>query len=193
MNEVQDFYEHVFHIREPSVAELLVKHSECLTFPKGTYLLEPDDIQKDLYFIRNGKARGYLIDEEGKDITIRFAYRPGDVLIDGNGIVGIASLYWETLSSVEFIRVPMEVVKEALSESPELNSFARQMLWDLLRESSELQRALVTLHAKERYLWFRETYSDFPKGIPQKYVTTYLNMLPQTLSQVRTSLKSQPK
>ena len=59
----------------------------------------------------------------------------------------------------------------------------------LTREAS-LRSALVTMPAKERYLWFLKQYKDFPAQIPQKYIATYLHMLPQTLSEIRGELKN---
>lgn len=191
MSDVREFYQKVVHVTDMTALDYLEQHSDLLTYQRGEFLLEPDEQQKDLLVVLTGKLRGYLIDEEGRDITLRFAYRPGDLLLDGNGTLDTSTLYWETLSKVELVRIPVSVAHEAVRQYPELAVLADRVMWDLFREVSELQRALVTLKAKERWLWFRETYPDFPKGIPQKYVATYLNMLPQTLSQVRGALKKE--
>ena len=76
-----------------------------------------------------------------------------------------------------------------MAENVELNQLAELALADLFREAGELQCALVTMQAKDRYLWFLEHDPDFPRDIPLKYVATYLGMLPQTLSQIRGTLK----
>ena len=151
--------------------------------------MDPDEEPKDYLFLLSGRARGYVIDEDGRDITLRFAYKPGALLVDGNEITTQSVFYWESLSRVDLIRVPRKDLKRLIEGSKELNQMVEQGVADLYREAGELQTALVTLQAKERYLWFLDHYPDFPKEIPLKYVATYLGMLPQTLSQVRGTLK----
>lgn len=189
MNEVQQFFKKTAHVRDADMLRLLTEKAEHITCDRGKILLEPDEVQKDFLFLLNGRVRGYVIDEEGRDITLRFAYKPGTLLVDGNGIIGLSSVYWETLSRSEFIRVPRKDLKPLMMESIELHQLAEQALTDLFREAAELQCALVTLQAKDRYLWFLDHYPDFPRDIPLKYVATYLGMLPQTLSQIRGTLK----
>ncbi len=193
MSEIQQFYKKTFHVRDADVLRQLAEASELVTCDKGAFLLEPEEVQKDFLFLLNGRARGYVIDEEGRDITLRFAYKPGTLLVDGIGIIGLSSVYWETLSRSELIRLSRKTLKKLMAENVELNQLAEMALSDLYREAGELQCALVTMQAKDRYLWFREHDPDFPRDIPLKYVATYLGMLPQTLSQIRGTLKRKPE
>ena len=189
MSKIQQFYKKTFHVRDPDVLRRLAEASDLITCDKGTFLLEPDEDQKDILFLLNGRVRGYDIDEDGRDITLRFAYKPGTLLVDGIGIIGLSSVYWESLSRSELIRLPRKTLKTLMAENVELNQLAELALADLFREAGELQCALVTMQAKDRYLWFLEHDPDFPRDIPLKYVATYLGMLPQTLSQIRGTLK----
>ncbi|MGB3962509.1 MAG: cyclic nucleotide-binding domain-containing protein, partial [Sulfurimonas sp.] len=49
--------------------KLIVSQLSLKTFQKGEIILHQGDICKELYFINSGLARGYVIDENGKDFT----------------------------------------------------------------------------------------------------------------------------
>lgn len=137
----------------------------------------------------DGKAREYAIDEDGHDNTFRFAYKPGDVLINDNRYLEEAVFYWEALSKSNFLSVPSVIVDQAFERDEGFRNNILQRMKEHHAQDARLRYALMTKYSKEKYLWFLEEFSDIPKGVPQKYIATYLNMLPQTLSEIKHDIK----
>ena len=58
---------------------------------KGTLLIETGEMQIQMPVLIEGVLRGFLLDEEGRDITDCFAFRPGDIAT-GCNVIGSPSL-----------------------------------------------------------------------------------------------------
>lgn len=50
-------------------------------FKKGDTILHQGDVCKELYFINSGLARGYIIDESGKDFTWSIFFNDSNALM----------------------------------------------------------------------------------------------------------------
>ena len=126
-----------------------------------------------------GKFPAFYIGVKMKELSI-FIDESGDF-----GAYSKHSPYY--IISMVFHNQSLNIDQAVLKLNQELKYAYYQK--QLTREAF-LRSALVTMPAKERYLWFLKQYKDFPAQIPQKYIATYLHMLPQTLSEIRGELKN---
>ena len=63
-----------------------------------------------------------------------------------------------------------------------------QKLW---RNMAKLQHRILMLlgsPAIDRYKYFLEMYPELPNRIPQKMIASYLGIMPQTLSAIRSKI-----
>ena len=84
----------------------MISDGKVLQKNKGDILIRPEDASDYYVFLVSGSARGYIIDEEGKEFTFRFAYKSGDLLTDGSISSSDYSFYWESLEKSEFLYLP---------------------------------------------------------------------------------------
>lgn len=187
--DLSSFSNYVLHVHNNELLEKMISDGKVLQKNKGDILIRPEDASDYYVFLVSGSARGYIIDEEGKEFTFRFAYKSGDLLTDGSISSSDYSFYWESLEKSEFLYLPNSLFHELLSIDIDFQTYLANLYLNYYSKETALRYSLMTMQARQRYLWFRKTYPDFPKRIPQKYIATYLNMLPQTLSQVRHDLK----
>jgi hypothetical protein len=63
-----------------------------------------------------------------------------------------------------------------------------QKVW---RNMAKLQHRILMLigsPAVDRYNYFLETYPELPNRVPQKMIASYLGIMPQTLSTIRSKI-----
>lgn len=186
--DLPTFLHDVLNITDKGTIQSIITNAKVLQYSKRDTILRPDDHSSDLLFLIKGKVREYLIDENGHDITFRFLYNPGDILLNENEYIQSGSFYWEAMGRTWVMRIDKSTIESATQTDPDFRSYIENCNQATFAEQSELHFALMTMQAKERYQWFLEHYDDFPSEIPQKHIATYLNMLPQTLSEVRSQL-----
>ena len=59
------------------------------------------------------------------------------------------------------------------------------MLLNALNLQTELRRALLHYDIKKRYEWFLKEYSEINGKISDRYIASFLNMTPESLSRVK--------
>lgn len=186
--DLPTFLHEVLNITDRGTFQSVITHAKVLQYSKRDTILRPDDHSKDYLFLIQGKTREYLIDENGHDITFRFLYDPGDILLNENEYIQSGSFYWEAMGRTWVMQIEKSVIDKALQTDFGFRSYIDKTSRAIYAEQSELHYALMTMQAKERYQWFLDHYDDFPSEIPQKHIATFLKMLPQTLSEVRSQL-----
>lgn len=187
------FLHDVLNITDKQIHYSIMTQAKVLQYSNRDTILSPDDSFSDYLFLIKGKAREFLIDENGHDITFSFLYDPGEVLLNNNEYIRSGSFYWEAIGRTWIMQIDKIIIDKAIRSDPGFRNLITQYIQNVYSEKSELHFAQKTMQAKERYQWFLNYYKDFPEEIPQKYIASYLNMLPQTLSEVRSKLRTNEK
>lgn len=187
--DLPTFLQDVLNITDKQISQTILAHAKVLQYSKRDTILRPDDQYNDYLFLIRGKAREYLIDENGHDITFHFLYEPGEILVNENEYIDFGSFYWEAMGRSWVMKIDKAIVENAIRTDPGFRGYIDNYYKNVYCEKTELHYALMTMQAKERYLWFLDHYEDFPEEIPQKHIASYLNMLPQTLSEVRSKIQ----
>ncbi len=167
-------------------------HAQNKSVKKGEIIQQAGEEQGQVYFVKKGLLRSYIIDSKGKEHIFMFAPE-GWIAAD--------------MESLEFDK-PVELYIDCLEDS-ELVSFDKDCLFQtnlsveaiqkntqlLYRRIGVLQRRVLMLMsapAIDRYTYFLEAYPDLPKRIPQHMIATYLGITPQALSTIRNKMSSSP-
>lgn len=154
-------------------------------------LLKQGEIPECLLFQIKGIIGGYHVDEKGKchmelfsgqyKLPISVTYRPKDT----------SSLTLEALTKGEVIVVPKDAFWELALESEEMMKLNISMLLNALNLQTELRRALIHYDIKKRYEWFLKEYSEINGKISDRYIASFLNMTPESLSRVKKELQGE--
>ncbi|MFK7920926.1 MAG: Crp/Fnr family transcriptional regulator [Bacteroidia bacterium] len=157
-------------------------------FKKGEFIQQPKQLTANAIFVKNGLIRSYIIDSTGKEHIYMFAsegWITGD--IEAVEFNEPTMLYIDCLEDSEVVLFEKDHVAEAkLSKEKMLKNM--QMLWRNIAKQQHRILLLIGSPAVDRYNYFLETYPELPNRVPQKMIASYLGIMPQTLSTIRTKM-----
>lgn len=159
-----------------------------MKFAKGEIILREGEICRDIYFIDKGLVRQFYF-KKGKEVTEHLA-------VEGSLVMCIESLFKEeptrlqaeALEATRIYALPKVRLEEVALHNVNIQLMYRKMLEESLI-SSQIHADLVRFEtAKDRYLKMRKISPQVTLRAPLVYIASYLQMTPETLSRVRSSI-----
>jgi len=170
--------------------------TQLLKVRKRKHILKAGEVCHDLYFIRKGLLRCYYYTRRGKEVSTWFMW-------ENDVCVSIPSFYrqvpgYEYIQAIEdceLICIRYEDLYELFKSYPGFNFIGRELVQKYLLDWALQLQDIRLLRTKERYESLLERQPDRIRRIPQKYLASFLDMLPTSLSRVRKpkNKKSQPR
>jgi len=167
------------------------KFIESKKFKKKDHLLIPPAICRHLYFIKKGLLRTYYLKEDGTDVTSGL-YKEGDF------VVSIHSFYSQT-PGAEYIQA-LEATEVYFITQPQLeDSYARYPGFRFVRlkltirylvDTSSQMQLIRAMSGPEKLKALREKYPDLLNRVPQKYLSSFVDLTPETFSDLKKKSKS---
>lgn len=155
---------------------------------KGTILLQEGDVCKKLWFLADGLLRSYH-NIGNKEITSRIMFRNHIVISPGSFFTQTpATESIESLSDGTVVTLSFADLQKIYSKFPEFNYHTRIITEQYFYKQEQRLYMLRRRDAAAKYNYFLENYSDYLKDIPQKYIASFLNIAPETLSRTRSKL-----
>lgn len=153
---------------------------------KGTMVQQKGDASNNLYFVKKGLLRMYLMDAKDKERIFMFApegWILSDFYAQVNGTP--SDFYIDALEPSE-----IEICTRALIASlpKSIADFGITNVEKMARRIAVLQKRVVLLLSAtpwERYQHFLETYPTIANRVPQKMIASYLGITPEALSSIR--------
>ena len=186
-----DFFQKVLGISEEALVQEALRVSETRVLKKGEYLIRQGNTPTHVYFLMQGIARGVLTDVNGKEITDCLVFQCGAPAMPSSDIDQPAPIDVQTLTECEVVRIAVPEVNRMLREYPAMSELYRQLVMESSRLHWELKIAIYQYTAMERYQWFRQAYPGLSEKISNRYIASFLNMTPVTLSRLKQELKKQ--
>lgn len=175
-------------MEDEEAVRMLLENAKQGTVKKGERIMEAGEIQTQLSFLLCGICRGYVIDENGREVTDCFAFRQGDVIMGCNELESPAQIAVEALTECEVIWVPIRVLVQILEEHPRAHAVYSRLLQAGLKRHWDL-KLIMYQPALQRYQWFLENYPGLDDCVSGKYVASFLGITPVTLSRLRRRLR----
>ena len=162
-------------------------------FDKGDTILHQGDICKDIYFINNGLARAYIIDEYGKDFTWSIFFNDENAHIVNLFVTEYDSflhqkpsvLHIEALEACEFVGTTYENVQFLYDKLKNGERFGRIMAESAYSYAQNRIISQLTKSAKERFEIFMAQTPHLLNKVPQYHIATFLGITPQHLSRLK--------
>lgn len=186
-----DFYKEYFHIQDAALLKELVMASRIKSVRMGEHIVSQGEVPKHLCFLLHGVVRGFMINANGKDLTDCIVYTCGQTVMPDSDLNKPASITLEALEDSQILMLPMEKIWQLLKKYPALAQIYEYLLLCSVKTHRDLKIAVCQYSALQRYQWFLKEYPGLIDRIPHKYIASYLNMTPVTLSNVRKTLKMQ--
>lgn len=182
--EVINFCKQYLSIYDPQLLQKLASVSEIRLFKKGEYLIRQGEEQQTCHLLVKGICRAFFVDIDGKDITDCLVVRSGFPLAATSSLIGKAPVALQVLVDSEIFCISIASFKELMQEFNQIS----QIYQNFLLGSSEFHRQMKIMNyqctAMQRYQWFLKNYPGVLERIRHKYVASFLNMTPVTLSRL---------
>lgn len=192
MNEILHFIESLYPL-SPQLIDYLsqnLKHKKLL---KKEFLLKAGHVSRSVYFIQQGLLRAYYMKGD-TDITSWF-------MREGDFSVSIESFYeqkksYESIQALEncsLYYIDYQELEFMYQQFPEFNAIGRlltikyHILW---------VKQLYTIRMQDadgRYRWLLENDRDLLARVPAKYIASYLDITPITLSRIKAKVARKKK
>ena len=155
-----------------ALAEILV----CRKYRKGEIVLQAGEVCKAMLFIEKGMLRQFYYKYD-KDLTEHIGYE--------NGMIICIESYFKQ----EPTRLMVETLEASVVwELPRVERLYRSFIEHSLIESQVKADTLRFEPAHERYNKLLQLHPEILKRAPLVYIASLLQMTPETLSRVRSSL-----
>ena len=167
---------------EASINKLVASLSTEV-YPKGFRILEAGKIERNVFFIKKGIVRAYVL-VDGKELTFWIG-REGDTIVSLKSYVNNQCGY-ETVELMEnsvLYVLERNDLYELFKEDIHIANWGRKFA-EL--EFLQTEERLISL---ERYVALLKDNSDLLQRIPLECLASYLGITPVSLSRIRAKMK----
>ncbi|MCO4291499.1 Crp/Fnr family transcriptional regulator [Solitalea sp. MAHUQ-68] len=168
--------------------EAIIKEAEYKEYPPKTVLLSEGQVEKQLYFLNKGLVRG-CFNMVDRAITLWICYEPGPF---GNPESFFnetpSDIYIETVEPSQILTISYQRWHELLDQFPEIERASRMISQSNVQR---LYQRIMILHygtPEEKYKYLLENEPQIIQRTPLKFIATYLNITPETLSRIRAKI-----
>lgn len=168
-----------------SSLEKLFKIANYRQFAKGEIILKQGQICKTVMFVEQGHLRNF-IDKDGIEINTDFAFE-GDFTTNLKSLRSASSAQnsiqaGEATTIYEFDK---DKLLELYKVSPEIESFGRKLLEQLLIAQEEHTNLFKIYSPTERYKYLQVNKPEMLQRINLSQLSSYLGIARETLSRIR--------
>ncbi|MCS3154957.1 Crp/Fnr family transcriptional regulator [Phocaeicola dorei] len=167
-----------------ALAEILV----CRKYRKGEIVLQAYEVCKAMLFIEKGMLRQFYYKYD-KDLTEHIGYENGMIIcIESYFKQEPTRLMVETLEASVVWELPRVEVEKLIDQYHDIERLYRSFIEHSLIESQVKADTLRFEPTHERYNKLLQLHPEILKRAPLVYIASLLQMTPETLSRVRSSL-----
>ncbi|MDB4292299.1 hypothetical protein N9954_02760 [Maribacter sp.] len=167
--------------------ELISARFRKKEIPKNYNLLEEGRVCKNLYFVKTGLLRFFIL-KEGIEITKFFTIAPYLFTSQASFNSGKpANEYIQTIEKSVIWETTFEE-NQKLLKLDSWNNFARKITQEVQFFTEEILEEIQTETAENRYFKILESQPELLQRIPLKHLASYLSVAPQSLSRIRKKL-----
>ena len=158
-------------------------HLNIRKYAKGEAVIKEGQIENYMSAVAKGCLRHYVC-KDGNEINFEFAFENemslyASFLSRKPSLVSIAAIEDVTLISIHYDSL-QRLYQDARGEKIGRLTTEAYYIW---REKREIQ--LLTLSPEELYLDLLSQYPEYIDRIPQKYLASYLQVQPESLSRIK--------
>ena len=170
----------------------LLRHARIKTLEKGTVIVDVGDTKKELFFIRKGLIRSYLITEEQEEITFQL-FPESQICGNVNAILfdEPSRFCFQALERTKIYAIDYDAFQRLASKNPEFSEFnVRFLSKRVMKQAFQRVESFVFLSPEERYKKYVKDYPNVINRAPDKYIAHVLGITPVSLSRIRSRIAS---
>ena len=152
---------------------------------KGEHLVKEGQISKNVYFVKQGLLRNYIIKND-KDETIWFFFPQDFITVFSSFQLQIPGRENTiALTNCELYYISFEKLEKLNAQSHAWERLSRIFTVQFAIQQETRLFMLQTMDAEEKYDFLGEHFPHIIQQIPNKYVASYLGITRETLSRIR--------
>jgi CRP-like cAMP-binding protein len=163
----------------------------CLNFKmvhvkKRQFIVQPEFIAKNRFFVIQGSFRAYVIGDQGQEHTIQFAIDDWWIT-DYNSYIfqQPASMFIMALEDSVVLQISFEAELELKKLKHVYESFFRVLAEGTAAHMARRVILNLTKTAEQRFEYVQEAYPDIVSRVPQYALASYLGITTEYLSKLR--------
>jgi CRP-like cAMP-binding protein len=161
-----------------------------VNFKRKELITRAGEVEKYLYYVQTGIQRGFVTDEQGRDITIVFTYPPSfSGVPDSFQLQQPSDVYFETLTASEMYRLSFHEFERLIDKYPRIERFVRLATAAALKGVIKRQAEVMVFSAEERFTALLKRSPHLLNMIPHKYMASYLGIDASTFSKLLNKIK----
>jgi len=170
--------------------KIITEHFTLKTFKEGEFLVKPDKIARELFFVCSGVIRIGSANHKGVELTHYF--------YNENHLVSILQSFNEEIETTAYIQAScnaevLSISKDKLmhlyKELPYLKGLIDHQHQLNLINKVNMRNTYLGEEAQNRYKIFLAQHPDIVLRVSQKDIASYLGITPQSLSRIRKQMK----
>lgn len=177
-----------FPVRKPSL-DLIQENCTIIHVEKMEHFSEAGKRNLNEYFMLEGIAHRYVINEEGQPVTTGFYLEESVVTphfartIDGKSIFNL-----QALTSMVVAKIPVKVLDSFRYSYDDIRSFGQKVVERELLRSLSNEVAQRSMTARARLLLFRDQYPNLENRVPHTCIASFLGITSVSFSRLRNEL-----
>ena len=173
---------------EASIATLCAMAS-TQHLARGQKFISEGETPRTISFPVTGMLRSYFTDSAGHEVTDCIVNSITTPLI-ASADMHIPSIETiEALTDCELVSISIAELEQAVTVHPPLAAAYIKVLERAWYAQWSLRTISRSMSARERYLWFLETYPGVINLLTHRNIASFINITPVTLSRVRSALR----
>ena len=165
-------------------------------YQKGDTIITANNVCNYSYYLSQGIARSYFINENYTEITCGVHIHDKDntndiVLGDIKSILTqeTSNIYCESLSTCHVYIAKLENIHQLFYDNIEWTNFVKVSTQERLVKTLQYQQIFAGLNATQRYIKLQEEYPHYEKTLTSYQLASVLGITPQSLSRIRAQLQ----
>lgn len=170
--------------------KLISEHFIARSFKEGEFLMMPDKIAKEMFFVCSGVVRIGSINEKGTELTHYF--------YSENHLISLIQSFNEEIATAAFIQAScdtevLSITKSSLMELYKKLPYVKELTDQInqlhLIEKVNMRNSYLGEDAESKYRLFMLQHPDIVLRIQLKDIASYLGITPQSLSRIRKQIR----
>lgn len=165
---------------------ILSQFFKPISHEKDTVILDIGQINDKLYFVEKGVLQEFSYQEEDQTNTHwlmpegSFVYSTVSFINEVPTEMGI-----KAIEKVRLLYITKDDLQILFEEVPQMERVGRLITEQNLITYEKFLLLIRYRSSEEKLEWFEETFPTLVNRVSQKYIASYLNIRPETLSRVR--------
>ncbi|MBM6498004.1 Crp/Fnr family transcriptional regulator [Flavobacterium macrobrachii] len=156
------------------------------TFNTKQFYIQANKVQESVGFVTKGLLRSYYVNDEGKEITVRFIAE-NDFATNYVAFITLepSKFYTQCIEPCEIVNISYSHMQDSYSKYYTLERYGRLIAEEVLKQHQKRIESFLFENAEECYLDFIKTFPKIYNRISISYLSSYLGIERQSLTRIR--------